>query len=405
MDALIFLLDFPYINEFLADYKEYYKIVVVDRKRKIDMTTLHRYYDEIHFVSNIQCKNEMEKTLARILKTKPIKAIYAPYETVVEMAGYLRQIFNIPGMNYAESIAVRNKYIMKQTAKKHRIATAEITLAKHLTDVNLFIKKYGYPFILKPVSGAATRYTYKISALSDLLDFRVLKMMFRHAEFLIESFIVGKEYHCDSVVSNGNIVFSSVGENLHNNIDTVLYGMPKGSIAFPAYCDSMKTIQDIKSFSKRVIRSFGIKNAVCHMEVFVNHQGTIYLGEIAARIGGSPVIGACIKNTRGLDINKAFIDVAINKYSEYNGQERPVFTGYMAFPSKKGTIVHISNENDFTHISGLKELHFYNQPGDRIMTQTNTSVRTGYVIIEDADYNCLKQKLLAVFKNFNLTVK
>lgn len=116
MNALVFLLDFPHIQEFLSDYKDYYKIVIVDRKRKINRAELNRYYDEVCIVSDIHCKSEMEQTFSRILETRQIRAVYGTYESVIEMAGYLRETFHIPGMKYNASLRVRHKYMMKQTA-------------------------------------------------------------------------------------------------------------------------------------------------------------------------------------------------------------------------------------------------------------------------------------------------
>ena len=405
MNALVFLLDFPYIHQFLAGYNDYYKVVIVDRKRKIDITVLHRHYDRILIVSDIQRRDEVEKAFAGILETKQVRAVYGTYEAVVELAGYLRGKFNIPGMNYTETLQVRNKYIMKQTALKHGIATAKCKLAKSLVDVCAFIKENRYPIIIKPVSGFGTRCTYRVNTFKDFFFFRVIKMLVRHREFIVENFIDGEEYHCDSVVLNGKVMFASVGKNLFNNLDTVRNGKPKGSIAFPAYCDSDEIIREIKHFNERLICCYDIKNAVCHMEVFVTREGKIYLGEIAARIGGSPCIGACIKNTRGLNMNKAFIDVAINNYDAEDVNDRPVFTGYLAFPSKAGQLVDISTEKDFSHLDGIKEITFLNKPGDRLMTQSSSSVRTGYIIIEDTDYERLKEKLFDAFASFKLTVK
>lgn len=405
MNALVFLLDFPYINQFLAGYNDYYKVVIVDRKRKVDIAILQLYYDRILIVSDIQRKDEVEKAFAGLLQTKQVRAVYGTHESVVELAGYLREKFNIPGMNYTEALQVRNKYIMKQTALKYGIATAKCKLAKSLLDVHAFIKENGYPVIIKPVSGFGTRCTYRVNAFRDFFCLRVIKMLARHRELVVENFIDGEEYHCDSVVLNGKVIFSSVGKNLFNNLDTVRSGKPKGSIAFPAYCDSDETIQEIKGFNEHLICGYNIKNAVCHMEVFVTRQGKIYLGEIATRIGGSPCIGACIKNTRGLDINKAFIDVAINNYDANSINERPVFTGYLTFPSKAGELVNISTEKDFSHLDGIKEIVFLNKPGDRLMPQRSSSVRTGYIIIEDTDYDRLKGKLFNAFASFRLTVK
>ena len=404
MKALVFLSVFPYINEFLPGYAQYYKVLIADKKSKPNNVELEQYYDEVFIIDDIQCKEDVEKILAKILETREIESLYTTSEPIIELAGYLRERFNIPGMNYSESLKVRNKHIMKKTAIERGIATAKFSLVTSLKELYAFIKETGYPIVIKPVSGCATSYTFKISSFGTFFNVNVIKMLCRHKEFLAEKFIDGHEYHCNSIVVNGKIVFSSVGKNLYNNMETVLDSKPKGSIAFPAYCDNDWPIRDIKSFNERLVNCYGIRNGISHAEVFVDSRGVVYLGEIAARIGGPP-IGDCIKNTSGVDINKAYIDAPIDNFKTESINERPIFTGYLTFPSKAGELVTISDENDFSHLDGIKEIKFLNKPGDRLMRQKNTAVRTGYIIIEDESYDRLKEKLLDAFQSFKLTVK
>lgn len=404
MKVLVFLSAFSYINEFLPGYADYYKVLINDKKSKPNKVELEQYYDEVFIIDDLQCKEDVEKVLAKILETREIESLYTTYEPVVEVAGYLRERFNLPGMNYSEALKVRNKHIMKKTAVENGIATAQFSLVKSLKELYAFIKETGYPIVIKPVSGYATNYTFKISSFGNFFNVNVIKMLCRHKEFLAEKFIDGHEYHCNSIIVNGKIVFSSVGKNLYNNMETVLDSKPKGSIAFPAYCDNDRPISDIKSFNERLVSCYHIKEGISHAEVFVDSRGVVYLGEIAARIGGAP-IGDCIKNTSGVDINKAYIDAPIDNFKTESINERPVFTGYLTFPSKAGELVTISDENDFSHLDGIKEIKFLNKPGDRLMRQKNTAVRTGYIIIEDTSYDRLKEKLLDAFQSFRLTVK
>ena len=404
MKALVFLSAFSFINEFLPSYREYWKVLITDKKSKPNKIELEQYYDEVFIIDDLQCKKEVARILAKVLITREIESLYTTFEPVVEVAGYLREKFKLRGMSYDEALRVRNKHLMKKTAVENGIATAKFSLIKNLKGLYAFIRETGYPIVIKPVSGCATGNTFKISSFGSFFNVDVIKMLWRHKEFLAEEFIDGCEYHCNSIIVNGKIVFSSVGKNLYNNMDTVLAGRPKGSIAFPACCDNERPIGDIKSFNERLVNCYGIRDGISHAEVFVDSRGVIYLGEIAARIGGVP-IGDCIKNTSGVDINKAYIDAPIDKFQPDSINERPVFTGYLTFPSKAGELVTISDESDFSHLDGIKEIRFLNKPGDRLIRQKNTAVRTGYIILEDESYDRLKRKLLDAFQSFRLTVK
>lgn len=405
MKALVFLSALPPINEIIANYAAYWRVLITDKTSKPNQAELEKYYDEVFIIDDIQCIKDVEKIIAKVLETREIQSLYTTYEPVVEVAGYLRERFKLPGMNYSEALRVRNKHLMKETAVANGIATAKFSLVKSLKDLYAFIKETGYPIVIKPVSGCATSYTFKLDSIASFFNVNVIKMLCRHKEFLAEKFVDGDEYHCNSVIVNGKIVFSSVGKNLCNNLETVLNGKPKISIIFPAYCDNERPIKDIKNFNERLISCYRIKDGICHAEVFVDRQGIVYLGEIAARIGGPFFMPNCIKNTSGVDLYKAFIDTALDNFQPESINERPIFTGYLSFPSKAGELATISDENDFSHLDGIKEIKFLNKPGDRLMRQKNTAVRTGYIIMEDASYDRLKEKLVDAFQSFRLTVK
>ena len=284
MDTLVFLMNNPHISETLKEYKTYYKVLVIDKNQK-RTTHLQGIFDEIIIVTDILNKSQMEKVFMSILATRDIRAVYGTYELVVDMAGFIREKFSIPGINHHQSLMVRNKPLMKEVLSTGGIRTAEGKEIFSLVDLWLFMKKYKFPFIIKPVAGFATKKTYKVGRLSDFLNLRLVWEFFKSKELLAESYIEGEEYHCDSVVVDGQVRFVSVAKYLFNCIDTLYGQRPYGSITFPEHSDDSGAQYAIKQMNERTIRCLGIKNAVFHMESFIDSVGQPILGEIAARIG------------------------------------------------------------------------------------------------------------------------
>lgn len=405
MDALVFLMNNPSVSDALRTYTDFYKVLIIGKNQSSDIAGLQDIFDEIRIVTDILDKTQLENVFTSIMEVRNVRAVYGTYEQVVEMAGHLRGKFSIPGMNYHQSLTVRNKPFMKQVLSAGGIRTAQGRKVYGLVDLMSFITKYKLPFILKPVAGAATKNTYKIGRSLDLLNPRLIRDVWKSKELLAEKYIEGEEYHCDSVVVDGHVRFVSVAKYLFNCIDTLDGKKPFGTINFPQNYQASDVQYEIKKMNEQAIRCLGIKNAVCHMEVFIDSGGQPIFGEIAARIGGSPYIGECIKNTHGFDINQGFIDAELGLFRQEDAVSRPVFTGMIAFPSKKGKIVHISGIEEFSHIEGVIKVTIFNKKDDRISRQKSTSIRLGYIIIEDRDYDRLRARLLAAYDQFIVTVE
>jgi len=401
MDAIVFILEHPYLFEAIMKYHTFYKIVIINKKSIADRQQLKSVFDEVIIVNNIHNDNEIDCAMTAILANRKIRAIYGSYESALEIAGRVRSKFGIPGMSEKDTLNVRNKVRMKNIIAQHGIPTAGFKVIKSIQDRFAFINSLRNPVVIKPVDGFATKYTCKIESCRDLFSFQAIRAMTRHKAFLAETFIDGAEYHCDSVVVDGKVMIAAVAKYLNNCLDTINFKKPSGSIFYPSLCDDDDMINKIKSLNKQAVKHLNIQNAVCHMEAFIDKQGNAIFGEITPRIGGSPHMGECINNIYGIDVHEAFVDVEMHNY-EPEIQTKSVFTGWISFPSKQGKVIEISREEDFSDVEGVVKVRIYNKVGDKISRRKNTTIRTGYIIIEDVDHKRLLEKLYDAYGRFQL---
>lgn len=417
MKSLVFLWDFPLILEAVKEYKgEYYRILIVDRFERMPETILDRklldeVFEEVVVVEDINNRMEVLDVLIGIQKRMKIKAIYATFEEAVEMAGFLREKLKVSGMQEAESIRVRNKYIMKNHLRSYGIKLAKIKIVKNISQIREDISEIGYPLIFKPLDGAGAAETFRIKDDKDLTDLeeyieKKLKDKFCEGKFVVEEFIQGEEYHCDSIVMNGEVQFVAVGKYLNNCLDAVEEELAIGTIVFPMETgDFSDSINKIKKLNKKVINALAIQNSICHMEVFVQNNGDVIFSEIATRVGGGPLIGNCIINTYGIDIYKAFVQAELGEYNQTIQERGNIYTGCIAFPTKEGKVTKISISEDFINTEGVVKVEIFNKVGDYIHAQDNTGDRTGYIIMEANDYLTLKQMLISQTEKFELCVQ
>lgn len=411
MKSLILLHQYPLVYGYLKEIQDYKKIIIVEKLEENEDEELQDVFDFVIKVEDLYSKSEMHNVIQnQINEGIEIQAIFSPFEGTVEMAGYLRDCFNVKGIGEETSIKARNKSIMKEVVRKNNIKTNECNVVDSVGSIAEFISLHGYPVVLKPISGYGTINTFKINNKSDL-DAIHKKLTtidsygVRTGKYLVETFIEGEEYYCDSIVQNGELIACTVSKYLHNLINTIDNKKPVGGVVYPLSRDSDPIIRKLKSMNYDVISAIGIDNSVCHMEAFVNDKGEIFFGEIAARVGGGTVIPPCIKNTTNVDLIKASIDVGLSGVDRSIIINRDVYTGFLTFPTLEGRVKKISKITEYENESGVIQVKIYNQIGDIIKEQTCTASRTGFIIAEDEDENRLRTKLLNFYKRFNIEVE
>lgn len=401
MEALVFVGYFEEVLNASLNFLEYQKILIIENE--INNKVIENGFDEIILVADITDKGIMSGIIKNVTLRYRIHSIYANIEWAVEVCGYLREKFHIIGMPEDICIKTRDKYVMKTTLASAGIKTANVASVDSLESLKHFILKNDFPIVLKPRKGSATQNTFLIH------NEKELKNVFENIElfdedYIVESFIKGEEYHCDTIVFQGKIKFCSVSKYNTNLIETINTNNPVSSIVFPESFDNNPIIKNIKELNEKVIHALHIDTSICHLEVFVTERNECIFGEIASRIGGGPLIGRSIKCAYGVDLYEIFIELFIKQRIEITYRESR-FAGFIALPIQTGEIVKIAGTDDYIKMEDIKYINIYNKVGDVITDKNNTTKRTGYIIVIGDDYNKLKERLLELYNNFKLEVK
>lgn len=402
MNTLVYLSDYPHCFEPLRNYPHIHKILIVEK----GTTTAQQqtYFDEIHTVSSMHRLDEFEAIFANLLTTRTIQAVIVPDEDYVAIGGYLRSKFNIPGLNEQQTRNVRDKFVMKELVRAHGIKCCQSVTINEPDTLPGPIADIGYPVIVKPVDGAGTAHTYRLDSHADMENYlQAYRDQWR--PIVLEPFIEGREFHCDSIIVDGEVVFSSVGEYLFNCLDVVNKKGPLGMIIHPASADKIPHVQSIKEMNAQVIKALGITKAVCHSEMFLQPSGQLYFGEIGARVGGGQIIPPCVKNSYGFDLLQTLVDLEMGEWKLELHEKPGVYTGVVCFPSRRGIVRNISKPDDFCDFPGIIEVRIFNKPGDQLMDMNNTMTRTGLAVAEGDSLEQVRERLMRVYAAFVLEVE
>ncbi len=121
--------------------------------------------DEYYYVSNMESYDEMLRAVAYFtFKYGKIDWLESNNEYWMDQDARLRQDFHITsGYVGEEARNIQHKSKMKAYYEKAGIKTARWHLVSTLKDGKAFVKKVGYPLIVKPDIGVGASATYKMS--------------------------------------------------------------------------------------------------------------------------------------------------------------------------------------------------------------------------------------------------
>lgn len=179
----------------------------------------------------------------------------------LEMDAALRTAFHITTGPMSENItAHKSKQAMKAYFKQAGVPSARCQPVTDLAAAQAFIRKVGYPVVVKPDNGVGAQSTYRLRNAEDLDDF-----FFYHPDvpYLMEEYVTGEVTTYDGVINAKGEVLYAVSHVTPNSImDMVNDGVPT------YYYIDKKVPADVERAGKKVLKAFGVTRRFFHLEFF-----------------------------------------------------------------------------------------------------------------------------------------
>jgi hypothetical protein len=199
-------------------------------------------------------------------------------------AASLREALGVEGMTEAETIPFRDKGRMKEVLDAAGLRTPRHFRAQTQDAVREAAARVGYPVCVKPIAGAGSADTYKVS---DEVELESVLQKTRHVpEVSVEEWIEGEEFTFDTICANGRVLY-------HN----IAWYRPKPIVGRSVEWISPQTVNlrhvdqpDLQAgvqLGLGVLKALGFRTGFTHMEWFRKADGEAVFGEIAARPPGA----------------------------------------------------------------------------------------------------------------------
>jgi biotin carboxylase len=247
------------------------------------------------------------QAVTHLARTRKIDRIVALDEYDMETAATLREHLRIPGMGLTTMRYFRDKLAMRMRALDRDVRVPDFVPVVNHAEIRYYLDHVPGPWVLKPRQEASAIGIKKIHAAAELWPL-LEQLGDRQSSFLLEKFLPGDVYHVDSVVSEGEVVFSNVSQ----------YGKPPMNVAqgggiFTTFTVPRESADDsaLRSINRDLIAALGLVRGVAHAEFIHAHaDGEFYFLECAARVGGA-YINEMVEAATGINLWREWARIEI----------------------------------------------------------------------------------------------
>jgi carbamoyl-phosphate synthase large subunit len=317
-----------------------------------------------------------------------------PLKIMARLAKELDFVFHSPEVIETST----NKYLMKSAFQSFGVPCAKgIWIERGRILAQEELSEFPYPFIIKPPAAFSSRGVYRIGSYNEYRDKLTRTLAFSNDQsYLIEQFIDGPEFSVETVTYMGTTDVIQFTEKMITPYpETVEIGHTQ-----PASL-SLEQRLEMANVVSNAIKALGIDNSAAHVELKLSRSGPVII-EVGPRLGGDFISSYLVKNSTGIDMEKAVVSMAMGLQPDLSpGTYAASAILYLILPSGAKVRAINTPSSDKTHQDVVMS-HLSVSPGDYIDKVTDSAKRSGWVITRGANREealALAKKELAVLRN------
>lgn len=206
-----------------------------------------------------------------------------------------------------------NKFLMRQAFEKNQIPIPRFCIVDdHFTPD--MIKDYRYPLIVKATDRSGSRGVSKVNNQEELIEaICYAKEVSFEKKALIEEYIEGDEYSCESISYNGEHFCLAITKKYTTGNPHFI----ETTHMEPAFlnCEINKKLEEKV---KKALDALEIKYGASHSEFKIDKFGNIKFIEIGSRMGGDCIGSHLVRISTGYDFTGMVIDIACGKEPDFS---------------------------------------------------------------------------------------
>lgn len=297
---------------------------------------------------------------------------------------YVAQILDLPCINCTNIDNFRYKSLMREVCQQNGIPTIRFCSTNDVNEASSFYDTLtDHKTILKPVDSQGSRGVTVVQTLAELQEaFSVAQKYSKSQNVIIEQFIEGQEIEIDTVIKDGQIIGTLVGD-VHNFTSENSFSAYERIYPSMLYIGS--ELERIKSINETTIKALGLITGWAHGEYIVSKTGDIYLLEVGARGGGNYIGSDIVKTMLGVGTDEMAFMTALGDESFYQDVYiRDKYCAYKCFYLPEGNIESVNIDWEYFNQPFVLR-HNLSDLQKGIKTAKNTDKTSRYTIVVEAD--------------------
>ncbi|MEJ3719962.1 ATP-grasp domain-containing protein [Paenibacillus polymyxa] len=356
-------------------------------------------------VHNFENVENSVSEIINMTKDLNVEGVLTRWDACIPVLSKLSEKLGIETIPYRVANILRCKSTMREAFKEWNLPSAKFGTATTLEQAQDIATHVGFPLILKPTLGYGSWGVVKVNTIEELeVEFDKIRRLsienFNSKEILVEEYLDGIELIIDSIIHDGEIIYTNVIEKPKPMTGTNGFAEIE-FITPPIFTnDELKAIEKI---NKDLNLRLGMKNAISHVEMRLTSDGPKLL-EINPRLPGAKNIDIA-KIVTGVDLELASIELSYGKRPETH----KIQNGYAGFriitPNKPGELVSVKGIESSKNIPGVVEVSIMKPLGQRVL-QLPYEIQDflGFIVVKGDSRGQVLDTLDKVEKNLEIEI-
>lgn len=338
---------------------------------------------------------------ARVLERRhgPLHRVLGILEPLQVQLAEVRRALGVPGTDPATADLFRDKARMKEELRRHGLPCARHRLIRTWADAEAFVAEVGLPLVLKPPAGMGCKSTWRIQSTDELRA--ALRALHASPErpALAEEFLRGREHSFETITVGGQVRFQSCTRYYPTPLEVMETPWIQWVVVLPRDIDG-PDYADARALGVKAVSALGLETGMTHMEWFRRDDGSLAIGEIAARPPGANIVLAN-SYAHDQDIYRAWARAVVDE--AFDGPYERKYAVGVAFLRGvgHGRVATVEGVDRANHKVG--HLVVESKLPTRGAPRSDSYEGDGYVVVRDPDTEVVKAAMATIIETIQIT--
>lgn len=241
----------------------------------------------------------------------PIHRVLGILEPLQVQLAEVRRALGIAGTSPEVADLFRDKGRMKDELRRHGLPCARHAVITTAADAASFVAEVGFPIVIKPPAGQGCKATWRIADIGQLQQALQAIQASPARPAIAEEFLRGREFSFETITIGGEVRFSSLSRYFPTPLEVMENPWIQWVVVLPRDISGPE-YADVHDLGRRTVEALGLETGFTHMEWFRRDDGSLAIGEIAARPPGAQIV-VCNNYVHDADFHRAWARAVVDE--------------------------------------------------------------------------------------------